>query len=447
MVITKQMDTILDYRGYGVLWDDMSDTKQKKHRSQLIFTPKVQGDYASNVQSVPMFRMGRHRMWMPRYYGIRNFGPPKVNNERVGDAVDLEFKGELNDKQKALIGGVIDGMNTKGGGVICLPTGYGKTVVAIYLACHFKKRTLWITHQSNLLEQTKASFENFTNASVGIIKQQRAEVDNPVVIGMLQSISIKTYTPEMFDKFGLVIFDEVHRVPSFVFSKSLWKVNTKYMIGLSATPERKDGMENIINVCLGPIIVRIQEQLKTPVVRWVTAEYEQEPEVLVNSMGKPNIASMTNEVCRDMERNRMIVATILKAVEEGRTILVLTHRRGHAETLAGMLSEVDVGLYLGGMKGEALAVSNTKTVIIGTFSMCAEGYDNKHLNTVMLTTSKRDVRQTVGRVLGLRGSGSLQPMIIDIADTYGVFRGQANARRAYYRKQGFEFEKQCNSSK
>ena len=85
-------------------------------------------------------------------------------------------------------------------------------------------------------------------------------------------------------------------------------------------------------------------------------------------------------------------------------------------------------------------MSLKKQIIVGTYSMCAEGYDNKNLNTVMLTTSKKDIRQTVGRVLGLRASGNIQPMIVDIVDTYSVFRWQARSRRLYYEKQEFEFD-------
>ena len=432
------MNTILDHRGYGIKWDEMSKSNQNKHMNNLTFVPKINDDYSSNVQGVPMFRPGKNCLWVPKHYGIRKFGPPGVNNERDGDDIDITFNGELNAKQLNLITPIIESIENKGGGVICLPTGYGKTVIGVYLACYFKKRTLWVTHQSNLLQQTKKSFETFSDAKVGIIKQEKVEVDNPVVIGMIQSISIKEYDPSVFDKFGLVIFDEVHRVPSLVFSKSLWKLNTKRMIGLSATPERKDGLHKIIEESIGPIIMKVEEQLKIPLVRCIKAEYEKPMEEKMNSMKKPNIPAMTNDVCYDNSRNAIIMNTIRNLHSEGRTVLVLTHRRQHAELLANGVKDLDPGLYLGGMKD--LDESNKKQIIIGTYSMCAEGYDNKFLNTVMLTTSKRDIRQTVGRVLGLRSSGSIQPMIVDIVDTYSVFRWQARARRLYYEKQGFEFD-------
>lgn len=121
-------------------------------------------------------------------------------------------------------------------------------------------------------------------------------------------------------------------------------------------------------------------------------------------------------------------------------MLVLTERRGHATFLADACNSLDLnaGTYLGQMKAEELALANTKTVIIGTYAMCSTGYDNPRLNTVVLATSKRDVRQTVGRVLGLRSPGDIQPKIVDFIDTYGPFRTQAYSRKKYYRDQKFD---------
>ena len=149
------MNTILDRRGYGIKLEDIGVSNKNKHISKLTFYPKVNGDYGNKVEGVPMYRIGKNCLWMPKHYGMKCFGPPKMNNEREGDDIDIEFKGRLNEKQQKLIGKIIEDIEKKDGGVICLPTGYGKTVVAIYLTCYFKKRTLWVTHQTNLLQQTK----------------------------------------------------------------------------------------------------------------------------------------------------------------------------------------------------------------------------------------------------------------------------------------------------
>ena len=84
----------------------------------------------------------------------------------------------------------------------------------------------------------------------------------------------------------------------------------KRMIGLSATPERKDGLHNIIEESLGPIIIKVEEQLKIPLVRCIKAEYAKPMEEKLNTMGKPNIPAMTNDVCFDSSRNAIIIKTI-----------------------------------------------------------------------------------------------------------------------------------------
>ncbi len=432
----------MDYRGYGIKYDDLGMKHQRRHLSALTFVPQSEGDYGQNAQSVRLFQLGKNRLWFPKFYGLREFGPPARNLEREGDAIDLEFHGKLKGEQGGVAAESVKTILDTGGGVMCLPTGFGKTVIAIQLCCQLGKKVLWITNQSNLLEQTKKSFEAFTGCEVGMIKQNRVDTEQPVVIGMLQSISQKVYPKEIFDHFGVVIFDEVHRVPSFVFSRSLFKVGTKYMIGLSATPKRKDGLDAVITEAIGPIIAEVTIQLKIPNVIRIKAKYDATMVEHKNRMDKANIPAMVKDICASRSRNLVIVDAIVSAYDEGRTILVLSERRNHAVELGDLLGKrgKEYGLYLGQMKPAELEVSNNKRVIIGTYSMCGTGYDNKYLNTVLLATSKREITQIVGRILGFRSSGDIKPLIIDIQDTYGVFKSQSYARNAFYKKQKFVLE-------
>lgn len=434
------MDTIVDWRGYGVIYDQMGAKKQRDHIAKLTFVPVQEYDSAAPPKPVILYKMGTNRFWMPKMYGISKFGNPKVNKERIGEDVKLEFLGELKTQQLEIVDKVMPIIRNDGGGQLSLPTGFGKTVIAIYIACVLGKKVLWMTHQTNLLEQTKKSFEKFTGCKVGLIRGATIDTDAPVVMGMLQSISQKIYDPKVFDQFGLVIFDEVHRVPSAVFSQSIGKVTTQYMIGLSATPKRKDGLDNVITTCIGPIIAKIEIQLKIPLVELIKVKYEAEMREHKNRSDKANIPAMVNDICLDGVRNEVILGKLRDLHAEGRTMLVLTERRGHAVMLADSCNkeQMDAGTYLGQMKAEELTLANTKTIIIGTYAMCSTGYDNPRLNTVVLATSKRDVRQTVGRVLGLRSPGDVQPKIVDFVDTYGPFRTQAYARKKYYRDQNFE---------
>jgi superfamily II DNA or RNA helicase len=133
------------------------------------------------------------------------------------------------------------------------------TVCAINIACRLKLKTLVIVHQTFLQDQWIERIEQFTNANIGIIRQDKVIIEGKdIVIGMLQSISGRDYDEEIFEQFGLVIYDECHHIGAKVFSKSLQKAGCKYTLGLSATPIRKDGMTKIIHWHLGDTLYNLK---------------------------------------------------------------------------------------------------------------------------------------------------------------------------------------------
>ena len=444
------MKTILDERGYGILKTEINPETLKKHKKALCFKPVVlQGYDFAPPKPVCMYRESPKRIWMPKFYGIQHFGPPTQSNERLGEKIDSEFNGSLKPEQLKIINNVLPVIKDTGGGILCLPTGFGKTVCAIYIACQLGVKTLWITHKTNLMEQTKERFETFTNETVGTIQQNTIDTNHPFVMGMLQSISMRDYPPELFQQFGLVIFDEAHHVPSQVFSRCLWKVTSRYTLGLSATLERKDKLTDIAKISIGPILATVETQLKIPIVRRVRAQYDEDNLKIehLNKAGKPDTAKLLNDTINDAKRNSIIIKEVESAYNEGRSILVLSDRVAHCEELYGRIrynipsreeGEEHVGLYIGSRKKEQLALANYCPIIVATYNMCAEGYDNSNINTVVLSTSKRDIRQAAGRVLGLRSGGGFRPLIIDIADSWGAALNQAYARSRWYQENGFE---------
>jgi superfamily II DNA or RNA helicase len=161
-------------------------------------------------------------LFVPKYYGLKKFGKPEKNRELEGSSIDINFKGDLRPKQKEILDIVIPHINENDGGVLVLPCAAGKTVFSLYLACHYKIKTLVIVHKTFLLNQWKERAEEFTNAKVGIIQQDKIDIkDKDIVIGMLQSIAKEKYDDSIFKDFGLVIFDEAHHAPSQYFSKAL----------------------------------------------------------------------------------------------------------------------------------------------------------------------------------------------------------------------------------
>jgi len=127
---------------------------------------------------------------VPKHYGIKKLGKPEINKEIKGVKSKAKFNGELRPKQKEIVDKIVPHIKENDGGVLVLPCAAGKTVLSLYLSCLFKVKTLVIVHKTFLLNQWKERAEQFTNASVGIIQQNKIDVDGKdIVIGMLQSIA------------------------------------------------------------------------------------------------------------------------------------------------------------------------------------------------------------------------------------------------------------------
>lgn len=310
------------------------------------------------------------------------------------------------------------------------------TVCTLWLASQLGQKTMVLVHKEFLLNQWVDRIQEFLpGARVGVLQQDRVEVeDKDIVIGMIQSIVSRKYPLETYRGIGLLAVDESHRVCSRTFSKALYMVPTRYTLGLSATPYRKDGLTKILNWFMGEIIEpEVDVKSYVPSVRFVDAEYHSIPEIKYNVMGKINRPDLITQIANDEGRNDMIVGIIMELLGEDRKILLLTERRSQCFILCEKLRtrDVDVGVYVGGMSNGDLEVSNGCRVILATYSMCSEGYDNKEIDTLIMATGRSDIEQSVGRIMRQRNKND--PLVVDIMDKLDGLRGQINVRRRFYR--------------
>jgi superfamily II DNA or RNA helicase len=393
---------------------------------------------------------------LPRYYGIEKFGMPRNIKFSMNefDRINIEFNGNLRDYQENIINVVKKNLfhsplilNPFGGGIICIPPGRGKTVIGLYLASIIKYKTLVIVNKDFLLQQWKERIETYTNAKVGIIQRDKIDITGKdIVIGMLQSISMKEYDTEIFKSFPFVIFDECHHLAAKTFSKALKKIQSPYMIGLSATPERKDKLEYVFKYYLGDILYKenITPNNKVLVEFYYFTIKHPKFKTLCNRYSKKftmNIPGMTNNLVEIKERNDYII-NILNSIlinENSRKILLLSGRVSHCEELMKILKQNedyvdDVGLYVGGMKKTQLKISEEKKIILGTYEMAQEALDIQDLDTLVLATPlKGNMNQTIGRILRKEVKDYINsPKIIDIVDNIKYFELQSKNRYGYY---------------
>ena len=257
---------------------------------------------------------------------------------------------------------------------------------------------------------------------------------------MVQSLSMKEYPEDTFKSFGLVIFDECHHLGAEVFSKCMAKVQSKYMLGLSATPNRKDGLRKVFEWYIGDIAYMTKETRDDDAIVNIIKYYSEDQKyskVETTFQGKPCVPRMINNICNYVERTDLIIKQLLPLYKEGRCILILSDRRNHLSDIEKILMKHDIecGHYVGGMKPQALRDAQEKNVILGTFSMASEGMDIPKLNTMILASPKSDIVQSVGRILRQKKeTRKFIPLIIDIDDDFSTFKNQSKKRLAYYNK-------------
>lgn len=388
-------------------------------------------------------------LYLPKHFGIERYGPvPERDVDKTADA-HWEFAGSIRPAQLPVVNSFL--FPEPHDGVLSLHTGGGKTVCALYIASKLKVPTLVIVHNTFLRDQWIDRIKAFLpKARIGRVQADVVDVaDKDVVIVMLQTLSMKELNGNLFAPIGLVIVDECHHIASEVFVQALPKVTSRYMLGLSATPERKDKLMFAIHWFLGPLLYKSDTGDSVDVqVNVEMYEYENNDpefnEIVVSSQGMVSVPIMVNKLTACEDRTRWLVRILADVIEDGRQVLVLSDRVQHCRDLLNGLPD--------GLKEEACILSQavksevrteycrTKKVLIATYSMCKEGFDVPTLNTLVMATPRPDIDQIVGRILRVEKAGrKVHPLIVDIVDPQ--FKRQFGARNTLYRRRQYRVTK------
>jgi len=438
------MKSVITNKGYGIYLNSITKDELESLKTALTVKPLVLADYDfGEDNSFPMYRLSDTRIYIPTFYGIEKYGPTE-SKVRTGQNVDFEFKGELKEHQTNFCEVLLKQIKTNGSCIANMVTGGGKTVCALWLTAQLNKRTLIVVHKEFLLNQWIERIKEFLpNATIGIIKQSKCDIDKDIVIGMIQSITSRDYPQDTFNSFGCFIADEVHHLAAKVFGQVLFKCRSKYNLGLSATPKRLDGLTKVLYWSLGQIIRNeIISEIQTPLVKTVEAEYSTDIKPKFNFKGNLNAPNMINQLVVDPTRNKQIIDEIVLLSKEGRNILVLSGRRNHCneleelciKALKALKPQPTTSLYMGGMKNWELDESNKADIIFATYQAVSEGYDNPKLDSLIMATGMGNVQQSIGRIL--RRKNKFRPLVVDITDKE-FFGGQARRRRQFYKKNNY----------
>ena len=341
------MNTYLGQKGYTIAKNEISIERQKQIKTDLTIRPFIPGAPPGTQNTFPAYRESVAKLYVPHYYGVEQFGPPKENKVSEGQDVEFEFKGTLRDYQAPVVEKFIKTVTASGlpsGGLLELPCAWGKTSASLYIMSHLKKKTIVIVHKEFLMNQWIERIAQFVPAArIGKIQGPTVDVENKdIVLCMLQSLINKEYPADLFAQFGLTIIDEVHHISSQTFSNSLFKVVTKYMLGLSATMDRKDGTTKVFKMFLGPVVHKVERKNEHAVeVRAMTyrtndAEFN---DTILDFKGQPQISSMISKLSSYNRRTEFVIDTL--------TTFISTENPGSPHLSCSALSE---GLALASLK-------------------------------------------------------------------------------------------------
>jgi superfamily II DNA or RNA helicase len=377
-------------------------------------------------------------------------------------------------------------------GLICVPCGYGKTFMAIWLACKLRRRFLVVVHQEFLMEQWRKELEgSVPGIRVGVIQQSKVETgvvtpveptiaelkmrlralggrvggtkpellarlrtlepkEEPVeydcTICMIQTVASRDWPLDTFTGFGFAIFDECHHLGAAHFSKALMSIQTKHMLGLSATPERIDGLDNVFLWYLGPVRYQIKvreadDSVEVRVIKFTSADpvYADEP---TDCRGEVSRARLSNQLAEYEPRTLAICNELEPALKEGRKLLVLSDRREHLKAFEAEFRKrgfTSIGYYVGGMTTDGRDESAEKQIVLGTGALASEGMNIKTLDCIALVTPKSRIEQAVGRIFRQKKEDrKFSPVIFDILDVHGCLQSQYKKRKAFYNQCGYQ---------
>jgi superfamily II DNA or RNA helicase len=336
-----------------------------------------------------------------------------LRDERCeGTPIEANFEGQLRPYQEDAVASIA----AHDDGLLCAPTAFGKTAVAAWLIGKRKVSTLVLVHRQQLLDQWQERLAMFLGAplnSIGQIGGGKSERTRSIDVAVIQSLYRKNEVKDFVAEYGQVIVDECHHISAFTFEQVMKQVKARFVVGLTATPTRKDGHHPIIYMQCGPIRYSMS-------ARTMTESTPFEHQVIPRHTDFRMPAEMTDLAIQDVyaalindsARNAMIAADLRQALTGGRSPLLLTGRKEHLQFFATELEGFATHIFVlkGGMgkkqrrtTAEALASvpENDSRVIIATGSYIGEGFDDARLDTLFLAMPiswKGTLQQYVGRL-------------------------------------------------
>ncbi len=335
-----------------------------------------------------------------------------IDERYKGHGIKAEFVGKLRPDQEKITAALIP----YDIGILSAPTAFGKTVLAAWFIAARGVNTLVLVHRQQLLDQWRDRLAFFLDIALKEIGQIGGGKDQPsgnIDVGILQSLNRKGKVKDIVAEYGQIIVDECHHIPAFSFEQVLKKVKAKYVLGLTATPVRKDGHHPIVLMQCGPIRFRENPQKATTIQPFEHVVFPRKTNFRLPEMSiKTTVQDIYSALIMDQERNDFIFDDLLSALEAGRSPLLLTERTEHLNFFSSRLEKFarNVIVLKGGLGKRQRQIlfdqlksisGEEERVIISTGRYIGEGFDDARLDTLFLVMPiswRGTLEQYVGRL-------------------------------------------------
>jgi superfamily II DNA or RNA helicase len=427
-------------------------------QESLCVVPRATYDRTQAPDAVQCYRLSEEHIVVPRPFGYERMGAGAIedrSSEGETLAPLLEFKGALQPgvQEEACARSCEALQKPPHSCILTLPCGYGKTVVALKIAHAVGKKTLVVLHKEFLLAQWRARVAQFIPAArVGLIQgSKNVDPEADIYLGMLQTLCSRlpdtsSAAARAAAACGLVVIDEAHHMAARWFSELFFHLPCKRILGLTATPKRKDGCTSVLHMFMGAHSLLLEDRSDNKEVPTVRAVAFPSAARNARDLSAGETQRVKTALTQDPRRNRLLLEMCLELTGAGRYVLCLSDRVAHLQELLSDFQRkcppgIQASLYVGGQKREERVRAETQCqMLFGTFAMAQEGLDVPRLDTLILASPASDITQAVGRIL--RPCADKQaPLVVDVQDdTCQQFVRQNEHRRRFYCRSGIRSE-------
>ena len=387
----------------------LEDSKYSMGQARYIFPHTVVG----NDVYLPFAYAYRH---------LRLERPLRINFP----IMNVRFGGNLYEEQVVVRKEAISRLNKTGSILLALSTGYGKTITSINLACSIKLKTLVVVNKIILMKQWERSIEIFCpDARIQLLTPKSTMKDCDFYI--MNAINIPKMRRSFFKDIGLCIVDEAHLIMAEILSECMRMVTPRYLIGLSATPYRNDGLDVLLELYFGKYKI-IRKLWREHTAFRVNTGFEPTMELAAN--GRVNWGTVLDSQAKDHDRNEIVIK-IVKTFPE-RVFLILTKRVGQGRHLVNRLEEENE--YVTSLIGQNQEFDREARILVGTIQKVSVGFEHNRLNAMILAADVKEYYiQVLGRVFRTK---EVEPIVFDMVDNNPILKRHFQVRKGVYIEHG-----------